>query len=188
MMRTLNNLFCVIRFLPLLFFLCNKKYIIEELGNACNVHCHKKEFGRIARLLNYYPEYRNLVYYRLKCGDYCFWDLLYPRSKSLLLWNDHIGKNVVFWHPLSTLLSGTIGDNCVFRQNITVGNKGTIKSGTPILGNNVDVGCGAMVLGKVKIGNNVTIGAGAVVTRDVPDNAIVVGNPARILRFKDVRK
>lgn len=159
---------------------------MEELHHACDVHQHKKEFGRIARLLQYYPEYRNLVYYRLKCGNSSIWDILYPRSKNLLLWGDHIGENIVLWHPMSTILSATIGKNCIFRQNTTLGNKGTERSPTPILGDNVDVGCGAMILGDVRIGNNVTIGAGSVVVKDVPDNAIVVGNPARILRFKNI--
>lgn len=40
-------------------------------------------------------------------------------------------------------------------------------------------------MGPVKIGNNVTIAAGAVVVKDVPDNAVVGGNPAKILKMKD---
>lgn len=53
-----------------------------------------------------------------------------------------------------------------------------------MLGNNVDVGAGAAIIGNVHIGNNVLIGANSVVTHDIPDNAIVAGNPARILRFR----
>ena len=37
----------------------------------------------------------------------------------------------------------------------------------------------------VIIGNNVTIGAGAVVTKDIPDNAVAAGNPARVIRIKE---
>ena len=44
------------------------------------------------------------------------------------------------------------------------------------------VGANAVVLGGVHIGNNVKIGAGAVVTKDIPDNCTVVGNPARIVK------
>lgn len=44
---------------------------------------------------------------------------------------------------------------------------------------------GAIVFGGITIGNNVTIGANAVVTKPVPDNAIVAGVPAKILRYKE---
>ena len=44
------------------------------------------------------------------------------------------------------------------------------------------IGSGATILSNVVIGENALVGAGSVVTRDVPDNAIVAGNPARVLR------
>ncbi len=44
------------------------------------------------------------------------------------------------------------------------------------------VGTGAIILPRLRIGQGAVIGAGAVVTRDVPDNAVVVGNPARNIR------
>lgn len=40
-----------------------------------------------------------------------------------------------------------------------------------------------VIIGNVHIGNNVIIGAGSVVVKDVPDNAVVVGNPARIIKY-----
>lgn len=45
------------------------------------------------------------------------------------------------------------------------------------------IGSGATILSNVIIGENALVGAGSVVTRDVPDNAIVAGNPARLLRM-----
>ena len=50
------------------------------------------------------------------------------------------------------------------------------------IGNDVWIGGGAIVLGGVTIGDRVVIGAGSVVTRDVPDDVLVVGNPARVVR------
>ena len=52
----------------------------------------------------------------------------------------------------------------------------------PTIGNNVKICAGAIVIGDVHIGDNSTIGAGAIVLKDVPDNCIVVGNPARIIK------
>ncbi len=46
------------------------------------------------------------------------------------------------------------------------------------------VGTNATVLPRVKIGQCATVGAGAVVTKDVPDHAVVVGNPARVIRIE----
>lgn len=57
--------------------------------------------------------------------------------------------------------------------------------GLPVIGDNVHISHGAIVFGGITIGNNVTIGANAVVNKPVPDNAIVAGIPARILRYKD---
>jgi serine O-acetyltransferase len=51
----------------------------------------------------------------------------------------------------------------------------------------VDFGAGAKVLGRVRIGNDVIIGANAVVVKDVPDFAVVVGVPARIIRIRTPR-
>lgn len=48
-----------------------------------------------------------------------------------------------------------------------------------VIGNNVRIGSGAVLL-PVKIGDNVIIGAGSVVTKDIPSNSIVYGNPARV--------
>jgi acetyltransferase-like isoleucine patch superfamily enzyme len=49
------------------------------------------------------------------------------------------------------------------------------------VGNNVFLGFGALILPGVTIGNNVVVGAGSVVTKDVPDNVIVAGVPARVI-------
>ena len=83
-----------------------------------------------------------------------------------------------------------IGKEATFFQQVTIGIKdydhGLDK--VPTLGDNVTVGAGAKVLGHIKIGNNVTIGANAVVTKDVPDNAVVVGNPGKIIKYKEENK
>ncbi len=52
------------------------------------------------------------------------------------------------------------------------------------IGDGCDIGVGAIVLPGVTIGRGVQVGAGAVVTRDVPDFAVVAGNPARVLRTR----
>lgn len=53
------------------------------------------------------------------------------------------------------------------------------------IGDNVWLGGGAIVLPGVSVGRNTVVGAGAVVVRDLPDNVVAVGNPARIVRYLD---
>jgi serine O-acetyltransferase len=87
----------------------------------------------------------------------------------------HFGGIVV--HPKCR-----IGKNCNLSQGVTLGqaNRGRNK-GYPVIGDNVYLGPGAKIVGAVTVGNNAAIGANAVVTRDVPDNAVVVGVPGKVI-------
>jgi sugar O-acyltransferase (sialic acid O-acetyltransferase NeuD family) len=59
---------------------------------------------------------------------------------------------------------------------------GAVLAGCVSVGEFTLIGTGAVVLPRIRIGRNVVIGAGAVVTRDVPDDMLSYGNPARIVR------
>jgi serine O-acetyltransferase len=74
-----------------------------------------------------------------------------------------------------------IGENFSIGPGVVLGTRGLGNKGVPQIGNNVYIGVGAKVLGNVKVGNNVKIGANAVVIKDVPDNATVIGIPARLI-------
>lgn len=71
-----------------------------------------------------------------------------------------------------------VGKKCVIMHQVTIGEG---KNGAPAIGDNVFIGAGAKLIGGIRIGNNVRIGAGCVVTDDVPDNATVVMQKARII-------
>lgn len=75
-----------------------------------------------------------------------------------------------------------VGRNCNISQGVTLGqaNRGANK-GFPIIGDGVYIGPGAKVVGAVRVGDNAAIGANCVVTKDVPDNAVVVGVPGRVI-------
>jgi serine O-acetyltransferase len=79
-----------------------------------------------------------------------------------------------------------MGKDCDVRHNVTFGgNYNKVDAdgrAYPWVGDNVSVGAGAVILGPVRIGSNAVIGANSVVTRDVPDNAIVLGIPAQVVR------
>ena len=95
-----------------------------------------------------------------------------------------IGDNLVLPHQFNIVIGDgvVIGDNCRIYHNVTIGqNRGKY----PQIGNNVIVYTGAVIIGNIVIGHNSVIGAGAIVTKDVPPNSIVGGNPAKILKKKD---
>lgn len=77
-----------------------------------------------------------------------------------------------------------IGANCNISQGVTIGQASRGKrKGYPVIGDNVFIGPGAKIIGRVQIGDNVAIGANCVVTRDIPNNAVVVGVPGRVISF-----
>ena len=59
------------------------------------------------------------------------------------------------------------------------------RMGTPVIGDNVYIGPGVKVIGGIRVDNNSAIWANCVVTRDVPENAVVVGIPGRVISFND---
>lgn len=92
-------------------------------------------------------------------------------------------NDIIFPHPQNIVIGAKvkIGKKCSIYQDVTIGqNKGKY----PILGDYVIVYPGAKIFGDVKVGNNVIVGANAVVTKDIPDNAIVGGVPAKILKYR----
>ena len=98
--------------------------------------------------------------------------------------NLKLGKGVILKHNgLGVVIhpNAIIGENTQIYQNVSIA--GRNNRGTPTIGKNVFIGCGACILGGVKIGDNVTIGANAVVLDDIPDNAVVVGVPAKIVKI-----
>lgn len=74
-----------------------------------------------------------------------------------------------------------IGRNCILAQNVSIAGK---DGGAPVLKDWVYVGHASIVLGNVTIGNNAYIGALSLVNKDVPDNAIVAGIPAKIIKYR----
>ena len=103
--------------------------------------------------------------------------------------NAKIGKNLFIDHGMGVVIGETsdIGDNVTIYHMATLGgiapsinsdNQRNVKR-HPTLKENVVVGSGAQILGPVGVGKNAKIGANAVVTKDVPENAVMVGIPAK---------
>lgn len=101
-------------------------------------------------------------------------------------WNFRLPERFIIAHFGGiTFFPQSCGKNVYLRQNCTVGNAYIKASPHPVIGDNVVFGANVVVAGDITIGDNVTIAAGAVVTQSVPDNCIVGGVPARVLKYKD---
>ncbi|MGY6631116.1 MAG: serine O-acetyltransferase [Wenzhouxiangella sp.] len=97
-----------------------------------------------------------------------------------------IGRRLRIEHFGGIVISGdaVIGDDVVIRNGVTIGLKRTGQRGAPVIGDRVDIGAGAKLLGAIRVGHDAVIGANAVVLQDVPDGALAVGIPARIIPRK----
>jgi acetyltransferase-like isoleucine patch superfamily enzyme len=88
--------------------------------------------------------------------------------------NVFIGHGVMFIndsYPRATAAGGTLQTEADWKVERTVIKKGA------------SIGSGATILSNISVGENAIVGAGSVVTKDVPNNAIVAGNPAKVLRY-----
>ena len=92
--------------------------------------------------------------------------------------NSEYGNNV--------LIQGTaiMGHNLKLGDNVVVSSLAFI-GGDVTIGRNAYIGPSSCIRNGLHIGENAIVGMGAVVTKDVPDNAVVVGNPAKILRYNE---
>ncbi len=108
-----------------------------------------------------------------------------------------IGKNVVIMNGFQCMSAGglTIEDDTMISLNCTIVTNNhdvyerNIITCKPVhIKRNVWIGVNVTILPGVTIGENAVVGAGAVVTKDVPDNAVVVGNPAKVIKYLDAEK
>ena len=106
-----------------------------------------------------------------------------------------IGKNLFIDHGMGVVIGETseIGDNVTIYHAVTLGGSSpSIDSERqrhekrhPTIGNDVVIGSGAQIIGPVKVGNGARIAANAVVVKDVPENATMVGIPAKAVKLEN---
>ena len=106
-----------------------------------------------------------------------------------------IGKNLFIDHGMGVVIGETseIGDNVTIYHAVTLGGSSpSIDSERqrhekrhPTIGNDVVIGSGAQIIGPIKVGNNSRIASNAVVVKDVPENATMVGIPAKVVKLEN---
>jgi len=118
-----------------------------------------------------------------KWGGAVIWFFLNKNNIQIPL-ETKIGYGFYIGHGGSVIINGTaiIGNNCNISQFTTIGaNEGK----AAVIGDNVYIGPNVCIVEDVLIKDNVTIGAGSVVCKNLPENATVAGNYAKVLNFNN---
>jgi serine O-acetyltransferase len=98
-----------------------------------------------------------------------------------------IGRGLYLPHPLCIVVHGDciIGEHCTLSHGVTLGSSSRGEgTSVPRVGNRVFFGPGAVAFGEITIADGAAIGANCVVTKDVPENAIVVGVPGKVVSLR----
>jgi len=184
-MRKIFLIFNYIRCFPhIILFYTHKNKSIIHADTLRWLEIEDKEYNKckgFVYLLSFYPQFRNLFYYRIGPLKHLLKLICAPMS-TLFIHSPQIGEGLYIQHGFSTIINAkSIGKNCWINQQVTIGFSRT--NHRPTLLDNVTVYAGAKILGDISIGENAVIGANAVAIKDVPGNCTAVGVPARIIRI-----
>ena len=157
----------------------------------------KFTFSETWMIHSYFRNIRYLEYYQNNKHWYNLPALLYrtlKQRKMALKYNINvasrcIGPGFYFIHPgyFRVTPNARIGKNATVAPNVMIGKRRPHTESNITIGDNVYISTGVTILGPLAIGNNVTIAANSVVIKDVPDNCVVSGIPAKII-MRDGKK
>lgn len=137
--------------------------------------------------INYYRRANWLYRHHFHLLPKLYKGIIYMLFNSVVPYTAKIGKYTKFaYGGIGCVIHArtVIGERVIIGQNVTIG-RSLNPEDFPTIGDDVYISAGARIIGKIHVGNNVIIGANAVVNKDVPDNTIVAGVPAKTIRTID---
>ena len=185
-LQTLN----IWRLVPAYLCVCTapknlKLLVVDELNHwrKCDKRKENSQFDVFCGLMLERKEYRSLLHYRFNRGGLLrktVLKFLFPGMETLYITTPQIGPRLYIQHGFSTMISAkSIGSDCWINQQVTIGY--TFDHDPPVIGNGVRISAGAKVVGNITLGDNSIIAANAAVVKDVPENSVVGGVPAKII-------
>lgn len=135
-------------------------------------------------LMTFDKYYRAVFYKRIGYLKYiCSW--LAPAQETFTIGTyAPIGRGLLCVHPYATNINAkSVGEFFIIKNNVTIGEK---NGDIPTIGNNVLINVNSVIVGGITIGDNVVIGACTLIMKNVPNNCVVVGNPAYIIKQNGV--
>ena len=171
---------------------CSRKYLLIEpflsLFGVVRESFYVRKYLLVLRKLEYYTNVRThfgggnfmRIYYTIK------WKRL-SNKYGIYIHPNTVGKGLYIPHFNGGIQLNCIsmGDFCSVSSGVVIGNKGS-QDNRAIIGNNVGLTIGCKVIGKVVLGNNVIVAPNSVVIKNIPDNAVVSGVPAKIIKAREV--
>lgn len=171
---------------------CTRLYLLVEpllaVIGAVRESYYVRKYLCTLRKLEYYTNVRthfgggNLmrIYYTIK------WKRL-SNKYGIYIHPNTVGKGLYIPHFNGGIQLNCIsmGDFCSVSSGVVVGNKWS-QDNRAIIGNNVELTIGCKIIGKVVLGNNVIVAPNSVVIKSIPDNAVVSGVPAKIIKAREV--
>lgn len=162
-----------------------KLLVVDELNywKKCDQRKENSQFDVFCGLMLERKEYRSLLHYRFNRGGVLrktVLKFLFPGMETLYITTPQIGPRLYIQHGFATMISAkSIGSDCWINQQVTIGY--TFAHEPPVIGNGVRISAGAKVVGNITIGDNAIVAANAAVVKDVSENSIVGGVPAKVI-------
>jgi sugar O-acyltransferase (sialic acid O-acetyltransferase NeuD family) len=164
---------------------------LEGFNSWLNKGCEVKKISGIAAIGGSRGRDRQAIHNLFRSHNLSVRSLIHPSAS--ICSTAFIGQGSQVLAQAVIAADAKLGEDCIINHRALADHECVIGNGVHLapsstlcgcvtLGSNVMVGAGAVILPRLKIGANTIIGAGAVVTRDLPDNVVAVGNPARIIR------